>query len=98
VSYPELEAEALKGRTDGDMLQWARTHGSKLTDEEIEIWNDYLSKRAWRDHYTPRLHLHLQNAGLPTGSALTMFDFIDLDEGRAGAPSFQPFQGARNAR
>ena len=35
-----------------------------------------------RDAYTPRLHFRLQEAGMPAGSALTMFDFIDLDEGR----------------
>ena len=49
---------------------------------EIEIWNAFLTKRCWRDRYTPRLHSRLQEAGLPLDSVLTMFDCIDLEEGR----------------
>jgi Domain of unknown function (DUF5069) len=87
VNYAALEAETLKGGTDDDMLRWATAHGSMPADEEIEIWNGYVSKRCWRDQYTPRLHVRLQDAGLPIGSVLTMFDFIDLDEGRGVASS-----------
>ena len=64
------------------MLQWTFANGRQPTNEEVEIWNDYLSKRGWRDQYTPRLHIRLQEAGLPVGTVLTMFDFVDLDEGR----------------
>jgi hypothetical protein len=83
VDYKALEGEALKGRSDKEMLEWAFVHGRKPSEEEVEIWNAYLSKRCWRDPYTPRLHFRLQEAGLPVEAALTMFDFIDLDEGRS---------------
>jgi len=82
VNYEALEEETLKGGTDEQMFRWAVAHGRKPAAEEIEIFNDYLSKRCWRDQYTSRLHVRLQEAGLPIGSVLTMFDFIDLDEGR----------------
>jgi hypothetical protein len=82
VDYEALEAETVKGRGDDQMLQWTFGNGGRPTDEEVEIWNDYLSKRCWRDQYTPRLHIRLQEAGLPIGTVLTMFDFVDLDEGR----------------
>jgi hypothetical protein len=82
VDYRALEDEALNGGSDGEVLDWAFAHGRKPSEEEVEIWNAYLSKRSWRDPYTPRLHFRLQEAGMPIGSALTMFDFIDLDEGR----------------
>jgi hypothetical protein len=82
VDYEALEKEAAKGGGDDQMLHWAVAHGRKPSDEEIEIWNDYVSKRCWRDQYAPRLHTRLQEAGMPIGSVLTMFDFIDLDEGR----------------
>jgi Domain of unknown function (DUF5069) len=65
------------------MLEWAFTHGRNPSDEEIEIWNDYVSKRCWRDQFTPRLAIRLEEADLPLGSVLTMFDYIDLDEGRS---------------
>jgi hypothetical protein len=82
VSYPALEKETLGSGGDDQILQWAFAHGRKPSEEEIEIWNDYLSKRCWRDQYTPRLYLRLREAGLPIDSVLTMFDCIDLEEGR----------------
>ena len=72
----------LSGRSDSEVLEWAFANGRKPSEEEIEIWNDYLSKRCWRDQYAPRLRFRLEEAGMPIGSALTMFDFIDLDESR----------------
>ena len=88
VGYDALEAEMLKGRGDNQMLQWAFAHGCEPSDEEIEIWNAYLFKRCWRDQYTPRLHVRLREAGLPIDSVRTMFECIDLEEGRPlGFPS-----------
>jgi gluconokinase len=68
--------------TDEEIFEWALSNGRKPSDEEVEIWNAYLFKRCWRDEYTNRLHFRLQQAGMPIEAALTMFDFIDLDEGR----------------
>jgi hypothetical protein len=82
VSYQELEKAAIEGGSDDQMLQWAFAYGRSPSEEEIEIWNDFLTKRCWRDRYTPRLHFRLQEAGLPLDSVLTMFDYIDLEEGR----------------
>jgi Domain of unknown function (DUF5069) len=83
VGYQELEKATLEGGRDDQMLEWAFAHGRKPSDEEIEIWNDFLTKRCWRDRYTPRLYVRLQEAGLPLDSVLTMFDCIDLEEGRS---------------
>ena len=82
VSYQELEKATLEGGGDDQMLEWAFARGRSPSEEEIEIWNDFLTKRCWRDRYTPRLYVRLQEAGLPLDSVLTMFDCIDLEEGR----------------
>jgi len=82
VAYPNLEAETLRGGSDEQMLEWVIARGGSRSEEEIEIWNDYLSKRCWRDQFIPRLHARLLGEGMPINSVLTMFDFIDLDEGR----------------
>jgi hypothetical protein len=82
VEYAELEKETLSGAGDEEVLQWAFAHGRKPADEEVDIWNDFLSKRCWRDQYVPRLLFRLQEAGMPSGLCLTMFDLIDLEEGR----------------
>lgn len=82
IDYPALEAETLKTDSDEAVLQWAFAQGRRPGDEESEPWNAFLSKMGWRDRYTERLHFRLQEVGLPIGVVQTMFDFIDLDEGR----------------
>lgn len=82
VSYDALEARALKGGSDEELLDWAFQNGRRPTDDEIEIWNAFMSKRGWRDAGTQRLHERLAELGLPPNTVQTMFEFIDLDEGR----------------
>lgn len=82
IEYPALEAETLKGGSDESLLEWAFTHGRKPTEDEIEIWNGFMTKRGWRDSGTQRLNERLAELGLPPGTVQTMFEFIDLDEGR----------------
>lgn len=83
VDYAALEAETLKGgKSDEELLEWAFQHGHRPGEEEIEIWNAFMAKRGWRDASTQRLNERLAEIGLPPGTVQTMFDFIDLDEGR----------------
>ena len=85
VDYAELVAETRKGRSDTELLNWAFSRGRRPSDEEIEIWNAFMTKRGWRDAGTTRLHERLAEIGLPPGTVQTMFEFIDLDEGRRSA-------------
>lgn len=82
IDYGAIEKETLKGGSDEELLAWAFKHGRKPSEEEIEIWNAFMSKRGWRDSGTQRLHERLAEIGLPPGTVETMFEFIDLDEGR----------------
>lgn len=83
IQYAALEAETLKGdRTDEQLLDWAFQQGRQPTEEEIEVWNGFMTKRGWRDVITTRLNERLAQIGLPPGTVQTMFEFIDLDEGR----------------
>lgn len=83
IDYAALEAEALKGdKTDEQLLEWAFQHGRRPGEEEMEIWNAFMTKRGWRDAGTQRLNERLAEIGLPPGAVQTMFEFIDLDEGR----------------
>lgn len=82
IDYAALEAETLKGGTDEELLEWAFAHGRRPTEEEIEIWNAFMTKRGWRDSGTQRLHERLGELGLAPATVQTMFEFIDLDEGR----------------
>lgn len=85
LDYEALKTEALKDKSDEDLLTWAYKHGRQPDEEEIEIWNSFMTKRGWRDAGTQRLHERLAEIGLPPDTVLTMFEFIDLDEGRRQA-------------
>lgn len=83
ISYAALEVEALKGdRSDAELLEWTFQRGRRPGEDEIEIWNAFMTKRGWRDAGTQRLNERLAEIGLPPGTVQTMFEFIDLDEGR----------------
>lgn len=82
VDYAALEKETLKGGSDEVLLEWCFKNGRKPTVDDIEIWNSFMMKRGWRDGATQRLHERLAEIGLPSGTVETMFEFIEVDEGR----------------
>jgi gluconokinase len=82
IDYAALEAETLKGGSDEELLAWAFAHGRQPSEDEIEVWNGFMTKYGWRDTGTQRLNERLAEIGLPPGTVQTMFEFIDLDEGR----------------
>ncbi len=83
VDYKEFTERVLQGGTDGDLLQWCFTHGRTPTDEEIATWNDWVRKKGWRDETSARLRQRLTESGFEDRTDIeTMFDYIDLDEGR----------------
>jgi gluconokinase len=83
IAYDALVAATLKGGSDEELLAWVFAMGRRPSDEEIEVWNAFMTKRGWRDEGTQRLNERLAEIGMPPGTVLTMFDFIDLDEGRS---------------
>jgi len=85
VTYEALKAEVFRtgNASDEELLDWCFQNGRTPSDEEIEIWNGFLSKRGWRDEASDLLRQRLREAGLPEdGPIKTSFDFIDVDEGR----------------
>jgi hypothetical protein len=87
IDYAALEAETLKGGSDEELLEWALTNGRRPDDLEIEVWNSFMLKRGWRDSGNQRLNERLAEIGLPPGTVETMFEYIDLDEGRLSLDS-----------
>ena len=82
IDYAALAAETLKGGSDGELLAWAFARGRQPDGQEIEVWNAFLTKRGWRDVGTAFVTRRLAEIGLPPGTVETMFEFIDLAEGR----------------
>ena len=84
VRYEDLKAQVLSGKTDDEALDWCLATGRRLTDEQVLIYNSFMSKRGWRDDESDEFIPETIKAyGLKdNGSLLTDFDLIEMDEGR----------------
>ncbi len=84
VAYADVKEKVLSGLSDEEVLEWCQTTGKRLTDEEILIYNSFMSKRGWRDDETAEFIPNLiRGYGLEdNGKMVTDFDIIEMDEGR----------------
>jgi gluconokinase len=70
-------------RSDDELLAWIFSHGHQPDDEQIEVWNGFMTKRGWRDEASPILLKRKAEGGFADRADIeTMFNFIDADEGR----------------
>jgi hypothetical protein len=75
------------GRTSRDecflALQWAYETGKRPTQEQLLVWNSFMTKRGWRDKATASLNRWKTELGLADRADIeTFFDLYDADEGR----------------
>lgn len=84
VAYEDLRAQVISGASNTGALGWCYENGRSLTDEEILIYNSFMSKRGWHDDETDEfIPAMIREYGLPdNGTVLTDFDLIEMDEGR----------------
>jgi hypothetical protein len=84
VTYDAVQQRVAAGDSDEAVLEWCLAHGRNPTAEDIETWSGFMCKRGWRDEASDRIIFRLKEAGLENRDAdvATMFDFIDVDEGR----------------
>lgn len=84
VRYEDVIAQVLSGKSDLEVLEWSFANGRQLTDEDILIFNSFMSKRGWQDDETDRyIPDSIRKYGLiDDGTIRTDFDLIEKDEGR----------------
>lgn len=83
VSYESLVSLANAGASDDEALGWCYAHGHRPSEEEIEVWNEFMRKRGWNDAGSERLKQRLAESGHQNRTDIqTFFDYIDLDESR----------------
>ncbi len=83
VSHEALAARVAQGGPDAEVLEWCFTTGRRPNESGIHIWNEYIRKCGWKDAYSPRLASRLEGLGMAGRSDVeTMFDLIEVDEGR----------------
>lgn len=87
IDYGELKSRVLAGdMDDSQLLAWCHQAGGPRTDAECEVWNGFMVKRGWRDGAAETLAKRIKESGLESCPVLTMFDYLDYDEGRASGP------------
>lgn len=83
IDYAVFRDRALEGGSDEEILEWVYEHSRRPSEEEVEVWSEFMRKRGWNDEASERVTFRLAEAGLSHRTDIvTMFDFIDLDEGR----------------
>jgi gluconokinase len=83
IEYAALTDRVKQGGSDEEILAWAVAQGRQPSPEELEIWNEFMRKRGWRDEASERLAQRKREGGLGDRADIqTFFDYIDLDEGR----------------
>ena len=83
VSYEALRSRVLDGLDDDQLLAWCFENGHQPTAEQIEIWNDFMTKRGWNDAAGEILSRRKKESGFESRNDIqTMFGYIDADEGR----------------
>ena len=84
VDYEEIAARAKEGKSDEEILDWAFAKGRKPSEEEMEIWNEFKRKYGWDDAISEILLRRKKESDLSERDDIqTMFQYIDIDEGRS---------------
>lgn len=83
VGYDDLKARVLQGGSDEEILRWCFSRGRDLDENDIEIWNGFISKRGWRDEASELVARRKKESGLEGRPDVeTMMDYFEFDEGR----------------
>ena len=83
VDYDELVARTLRGGSNEEILDWCFAHGRTRCEEEILVWNAFISKRGWRDEGSAELAEAKKQLGWGDRDDIqTWVDLHDAEEGR----------------
>jgi gluconokinase len=81
VEYEALVERTLAGGTDEEIFEWCLERGRRPSAEEIEIWNEFMIKRGWRDSSSEALREAKRLRGFGHRDDIqTAFDFHKADE------------------
>lgn len=83
IDYDELVDRTLQGGSNEEVLEWCFARGIRRGEEEILVWNAFISKRGWRDEASAELHEAKERLGLGNRNDIqTWVDLHDVEEGR----------------
>jgi Domain of unknown function (DUF5069) len=91
IAYEQVAHRVRLGHSDEEILHWAYQAGRHPTEEEILMWNSFMTKRGWRDKVTASLNRWKSELGLADRADIeTFFDLYDADEKREVRGNYSP--------
>ena len=83
VDYKKLRARVEEGGTDDEILEWCFANGRRLDENDVIIWNGFISKLGWNDLASEYLAECKTKAGLGDRDDIqTLGHLFDVEEGR----------------
>lgn len=83
IDYADVAAFAREESDDEKVLAWCLAKGRQPTEDEINAFNGFMTKRGWRDPYAARVAERKEALGLRhRDDVQTLFDLQDVDEAR----------------
>jgi gluconokinase len=83
MNYGDLCTRVRQGGSDNEILEWCFTHGRRLDENDVTIWNGFISKLGWNDAATSYLAKCKKEAGLSHRDDIqTLSQLFDVEEGR----------------
>jgi Domain of unknown function (DUF5069) len=81
IDYEKLVLRVMQGGTDEEILDWCYQQGQHPSEEEIFVWNAFMTKRGWRDDVSDWLADQKRSRGWEHRHDIqTAFDFHVADE------------------
>ncbi len=81
LDYADVVERVKEGGSDEEILRWAFDHGRRPSEEEVEIWNEFMRKCGWKDDITEIVARRKNESGFTERDEIeTMFQYIDADE------------------
>lgn len=83
VNHADLVEQVKAGKNDADVLTWCFENGHQISEGDILMFNDFMSKRGWRDNASDYIaEIKKEHNLADRDDVQTFFDLIELDEDR----------------
>ncbi len=83
LDYAVFAEYVRTGAPDAACAEYVQRKGRPLNEATTLIWNDFATKRGWRDSGTDILEKFKAESGLSSRADIqTFFDYWEIDEGR----------------
>ncbi len=81
VDYAKLVERVHQGGQDGEILEWCFANGRRPSEEDLLVFNAFLTKRGWRDETSEALAQMKRERGFGGRDDIQTFsDFHRADE------------------